>query len=505
TLAFGVAGAALGIASRRFPRLARFFALFVACALLAWLDTLPDRGKSWLRFSIDLALLGASGAALEGSWKNSLPARTSFALLAAVVLAVPFGVLVRPVRGVVYEYASHARPLVRWASELGRRHPELGNVPCDGARRPPLAHRAPSPLSAGARGADVLFVSLDAMRWDHADSVPSLWRELGPHVTFTRAVSPAPRTEHACAALLRGVPSRQVPNRESARALPTIAEILAKHGYRTVQVPTHRYFGPGRWPNAGFELALTPEFPETKRRRIVPADSALNEALDIARTTPKPLLLWVHLMEGHEPYRWRGGQGPASPEAQRRAFRDIDARVARFVREYRALRAERPIVIAVFGDHGEEFGEHGGHFHSTRVYAEQVRVAFALAAPGLPASRVDAPVSLASLPATLLDLLDLPLQATFTEPSLLGCIAARGRCPTVAVSQMIVFGRWIGYTFERHRLVVDPEHDIERVYDSTSDPLEKHDLAPAEPALLDALRDRARAFDHANCVALEPG
>jgi hypothetical protein len=65
---------------------------------------------------------------------------------------------------------------------------------------------------------------------------------------------------------------------------------------------------------------------------------------------------------------------------------------------------------------------------------------------------------------------------------------------------MIVFGRWIGYTFDRHRLVVDPEHDIERVYDSAVDPLEKNDLAPSDPVLLDALRERASAFDRANCV-----
>ena len=302
---------------------------------------------------------------------------------------------------------------------------------------------------------------------------------------------------------MRGVPSRFVASQKAAREQPTIAEVLKGHGYRAVQVPTHRYFAPGRSMNAGFELSLTAEFPETKRRRIVPADSALKRGLEIARTTAQPLLLWVHLMEGHEPYRWRGGQGPFAAEGQRRAFRELEASVVAFLREYRRARAGRPVVVAVFGDHGEEFGEHGGRYHSTRVYAEQVRVAFALAAPGVPAAQLDAPVSLSSLPATVLDLLGLPLPRSVTEPSLLGCIAAREQCPDVAVSQMLVFGSWVGYTFERHRLIVDPEHDIERVYDSATDPLEQNDLAPSEPALLDTLRERAHAFDRACCIPAE--
>jgi arylsulfatase A-like enzyme len=135
------------------------------------------------------------------------------------------------------------------------------------------------------------------------------------------------------------------------------------------------------------------------------------------------------------------------------------------------------------------------------VYAEQVRSVFALAAPGLPSGRVDAPVSLTALPATVIDLLDEQPVASFTEPSLLGCIAARENCPTVAVSQMLLFGAWVGYTFERHRLLVDPLHGIERLYDSEKDPLEQRDLAATEPALIQKLRARAREFDRAHCVS----
>jgi hypothetical protein len=501
TLGFTVAGPLFVLALARWPRLCKFAGLAVACLMLAWLETLPGRGKPWFRFVVDLTLLGAFGAVWETLRAGAISLRVAFCALAGLALAAPAGVLVPALRVVVFEYGAHARSLLTWATMLNPHGTTLGDVACAGAEKPRSAVVGGAPLSGAAKDADVLFVSFDAMRWDHAGTIPETWRELGPHAEFGRAVSPAPRTENSFASLLRGVPARLAGRRATARTRPTIAEVLAKRGYRTVQVPTHRYFGPGHWPNAGFELALTAEFPDTKYRRIVPAESALKKALELARETPKPLLLWVHLMEGHEPYRWNGGQGPFAPEGQRHAYRDLDARVAAFLRAYRESRPGRRVIIAVFGDHGEEFGEHGGTFHSTSVYAEQIRVAFALAAPGLVDARVDAPVSLASLPATVMDLLGLDAAQSFVEPSLLGCIGDRARCPGVAVSQMLVFGSYVGYTFERHRLLVDPEHDIVRLYDSTSDPLEQTDLAPSEPALVARLSERAARFDREHCVS----
>jgi hypothetical protein len=65
---------------------------------------------------------------------------------------------------------------------------------------------------------------------------------------------------------------------------------------------------------------------------------------------------------------------------------------------------------------------------------------------------------------------------------------------------MNLFGAWVGYTFERHRLLADPEHGIERLYDSATDPLEQRDLAKSEPVLMEKLRERAREFDRRHCV-----
>ena len=38
-------------------------------------------------------------------------------------------------------------------------------------------------------------------------------------------------------------------------------------------------------------------------------------------------------------------------------------------------------------DHGEEFGEHGGRYHGTTVYDEQVRVPLVVVGPGVRAGQ----------------------------------------------------------------------------------------------------------------------
>jgi arylsulfatase A-like enzyme len=65
----------------------------------------------------------------------------------------------------------------------------------------------------------------------------------------------------------------------------------------------------------------------------------------------------------------------------------------------------------VVGDHGEEFGEHGGTAHARTCFAESVHVPIVLKLPGKPAARVDTPAALVDLVPTLLEHTGLPRPA----------------------------------------------------------------------------------------------
>jgi hypothetical protein len=56
----------------------------------------------------------------------------------------------------------------------------------------------------------------------------------------------------------------------------------------------------------------------------------------------------------------------------------------------------------------------------------------------------------------------------------------------------------LGYTTATHRLVYDPVHRTEELYDLAADPYEQRDLAGADPEALAAARKLARAWDESH-------
>jgi hypothetical protein len=94
-------------------------------------------------------------------------------------------------------------------------------------------------------------------------------------------------------------------------------------------------------------------------------------------THPRPLLLWTHFIDAHEPYA-------APPEHQifGREAKDlyhaelhyIDAELERLLQAIEQRRQKKPALVVVLADHGEAFLEHGKRSHGYAVYAEEVRV-----------------------------------------------------------------------------------------------------------------------------------
>jgi hypothetical protein len=285
---------------------------------------------------------------------------------------------------------------------------------------------------------------------------------------------------------------------------PTFGHVLAARGYRAVTVPTDSYLDPRYGVSPGLEAVYAANrdarglglaWHPFERNRLF-AKPALDVLLRVAKGTPGPLCAWIHLMDSHSPFYWGDGKkGPANLGGLRRSLRAVDAELARFLEDLAHARGRRP-VVAIFGDHGEELGEHGGSAHGSTVHAEQVRVGLLVGGEGIPAGTFDAPVSISSLPATFLELAGASVPTTMTEPSLLGALRGEGPWPEVAVSESWARTRsWVGYTFARHRLLVEPTHQLFELYDADADPYERVDLAPRQPALLRTLRAQARRWD----------
>lgn len=349
-----------------------------------------------------------------------------------------------------------------------------------------------------AVGRDILILSADSFRADLVSELVRTREVLGPHARLLRAVSPTPTTITSLSSTMRGRLFREVSFSTSSDlrgrnpifdSSPTIADILRAHGYDAVTVPTHRYLSSKTKVLAGFDSIVA-----DSSARFVPAAEVAKMLLPRIANASRPTLAYVHYMETHHPFRYGDQVGPDSLEGLTAAVRYVDESMASLITAVKEARGALPIVV-IFGDHGEEFGEHGGRLHASTAYAEQVRVGFFLAAPGVPDGDFNAPVSTAAIPATLLDLLGMPAPDSMTVTSLLPYLTADGPAPQVAVSEARSLRMMNGYTFEHYRLITDPVRSTVMLFDSRKDPFDQRDIAASQPELVRSLLGQAREWD----------
>jgi arylsulfatase A-like enzyme len=348
------------------------------------------------------------------------------------------------------------------------------------------------------RNHDFLLISIDALRADHLGNYGYL-RATTPHidelaknaVVFEHAYAPTPHTSYSVTSLMTGKYMRPLLLQGVAQDSDTWAGLLRTYGYRTAAFypPAVFFIDPDRFQPfrdsfLGFEYRWV-EFAEGQRR-VEQVTSYLASA-----PADKRLFTWVHLFAPHEPYE----NHPEFPFGDRDIDR-YDSEV-RFADEtvgalIQAFRARRPnSVVIVTADHGEEFGDHGGHYHGTSVYEEQVRVPLIISAPGnLSGRRIAEPVQTIDLLPTLLSALDIP-----KPPRMRG----RDLGPLLAGKRAEGKGLALAETDEQTllaegslRLICARKLGACKLFDLSHDATEEHDIAADFPEEFSELRARLK-------------
>lgn len=98
----------------------------------------------------------------------------------------------------------------------------------------------------------------------------------------------------------------------------------------------------------------------------------------------------------------------------------VDAQIGQLLAELDRRSLSQDTILIITSDHGESLSEHGLFCHRTSLYGEQLEVPLIIRWPGkIPAGkRVETPVSLASLPATVMSLTGAGERGPFPGPSL---------------------------------------------------------------------------------------
>jgi arylsulfatase A-like enzyme len=191
------------------------------------------------------------------------------------------------------------------------------------------------------------------------------------------------------------------------------------------------------------------------------------------------------------------------------SIRGMDAELGRLLDRLEHLGLRERVAVAFVSDHGEEFLEHGSHFHGLNVYGENANVPMLLWAPGfLPAGvQVEPTVQLVDVMPTLLELSGLAVPERAQGRSLLPLVrrvaagedlaewrerpafteralrAHEGTETDILPGFAIVRGGW---KLVRHSRPAPGRPDLE-LYDHREDPLNLRNVAAEHPEVVNRL------------------
>lgn len=378
-------------------------------------------------------------------------------------------------------------------------------------------------LGGGCRKSppSVVLVSIDSLRYDDAVGsnrgrriAPRLERLGREGVVFAQAYSTAPWTTPAMMAVMTGLAPAAHGVEEHDRALasevPLLAERFKAAGYRTAAFVPEVTLRPEFGFSRGFDEYDLQSFGHQRLSSPTLIGKVLNK-LEHWKGDPAPFFLWVHLWDPHYNYNppppfdqlFREGQPPASQDVQCLKWRPnvVSPDEVRFLRgQYRGeiaftdrflgdlldylktQRLEERIVLAVVGDHGEAFEEHGWLGHTNRVDDEVLHVPLLLRWSGkLAPTRVEEAVSTERIGRTLLDLAGLPSAGFGAGLPLPVRGIAPAEAPNVVFAETVRQGCFSAVREGREKYILDHQGCRETLFDLATDPGEQRDVAANRP------------------------
>ncbi len=304
--------------------------------------------------------------------------------------------------------------------------------------------------------------------------------------------------------------------------VPSAASHLKSHGYQTYFLGAGgeqwwEYLGSREYLlNRGFDVALDPDVPfwsESDHPREFKNQSYGDEAMfqdarrAVASAGESPFALFVWTVDSHAPYRDGDGpdwdvrkfppivRGHAERESAFRSYLKAIWRVDRFIGALIKLLETQGILdqtlIAVTGDHGESFGDHGLSAHGNGLFESQVHVPLILIYSGLDSHVGRSPVLGGHLDfwPTIVELFNLPTRADWPGRSLFSG-AADGRTAHFYSSRPGNCGMREG----PWKYLWDIRYDKHFLFNLANDPEESHNLAELDPQVRDRLHRRVRAW-----------
>ena len=357
---------------------------------------------------------------------------------------------------------------------------------------------------------NLLFITVDCLRWDRVgfggcerDLSPNMDRLAEEGIVFSRAYSQAGWTLPSLATLLTGLYPRDhgaVRLDTAVRAdVRTLAERLSEDGYQTHGYVTHVLLVPDYGLNRGFDVYDYSVLDKGHPHDISTSEEVTDLAIQGLVGAKEPFFIWVHYFDPHYLYlphaEWESfGEEPSDLYDQEVAY--TDRHMGRLIDAVREEGLMERTVIFLAGDHGEEFGEHGGIYHLT-CHEEVLRIPMAARAPSLKKMKHQGRVEQIDVYPTILGLLgmnpdpglpgrdvlsegaaDMTERPLFAErvrpPGLYQRAVVQGQKKLILVEKVPL--ETLSPNARKETEMVDYPEEGEYLYDLGSDPYEKRNL-----------------------------
>ncbi len=376
-------------------------------------------------------------------------------------------------------------------------------------------------LLARAAGWNLLLLSVDALRADVvADTAKN--RAAYPHLfalfdrsrRFSNAFAPSAGTDLSVSSAMTGLVNPFQP------IDTTLAEALAKSGRATrVVLPREvlRYAG---------ETLLTRGFDgvdvvvnDAEERDVSSTTSSAQtgklalRALDAVASGDRPFYLWVHFFDVHEHLQIEADDADlvaaaaaghldlATIDGKYRALLGlVDREIGRILDEVEKRGLADRTAIIFFSDHGESLHEDPRlpDNHGMYVYQPLVHVPFAFHLPGATTGIDPEPVTLFDLTPTVLELVGAATWPNLAGRSLVPHLieGAPPELMTETPPRPLVINesdQW-GVVVWPKKLLVRPAENLTELYDLSTDPGEKKNLAERDPDTVKRLKSLYHSF-----------
>ena len=313
---------------------------------------------------------------------------------------------------------------------------EAFGSPDSGFRSPPGINHPHLP--------NIFLITVDTLRADHCSgygysrpTTPNIDRLLQGGACFIQARTVEPLTNPALCSLLtsmypheHGATRNGLPLRPNLLSLP---KLLRSKGYHTAAFV-------GNWTLKDKLSGLAQHFDTyegvfTRKRWLgllkgeASAEDLTERALAwieeyFAAPRAQPLLLWLHYVDPHAPYRFHeeqarqiGLQETTSVDAPDRYDTEIafaDHHIGRLLAGLARHSPQSETLVVFAADHGESLGEHGDWGHGRHLFEQALRIPMALLWAGrIRPRRIDAPALNIDLAPTILGLIDLRAPGSF--------------------------------------------------------------------------------------------